>query len=93
MKYVLNNLLKSLFAVSFVFAAVSCGDDGPKKIVIKNKQVISPAELILPSRTILALDLRTRLVAGPFRFGLGKLTLEICHFCDDYYFFLFARYE
>lgn len=37
MKYVLNNLLKCLFAVSFVFAAVSCGDDGPKKIVIKNK--------------------------------------------------------
>lgn len=37
MKYVLNNLLKCFFAVSFVFAAVSCGDDGPKKIVIKNK--------------------------------------------------------
>lgn len=37
MKYVLNNLLKCFFAVSFILAAVSCGDDGPKKIVIKNK--------------------------------------------------------
>lgn len=37
MKYVLNNLLKCFFTVSFILAAVSCGDDGPKKIVIKNK--------------------------------------------------------